>query len=109
MAANTFKVYVDNVNSTTDDNQVNDSISIGPRWPALSGVFTINPSGSGLSNFTSFTSAVAALNNGGVSGAVTLNVSSNTFNEQITINSVSGASATKSHTICWQRHRQHHA
>jgi hypothetical protein len=95
LAANTFKVYVDNVNSTTDDNQVNDSISIGPRWPALSGVFTINPSGSGLSNFTSFTSAVAALNNGGVSGAVTLNVSSNTFNEQITINSISGASATK--------------
>lgn len=99
LSANTFRIYLENINGAADSNRVNDTISIGPRWPSLSGTFTINPSGSGPNNFTTFASAITALNNGGVSGPVTFNVSANTFNEQITINAVPGASSIRTVTF----------
>jgi hypothetical protein len=93
MSANTLKVYLHLPNGGIDGNQLNDSFIVGPRYPALSGVFTINPAGSGSSNFTTFAAAVTALNNGGVNGPAVFNVASATFNEQITINTLPGSSA----------------
>ena len=62
-SANTFRVFVENVNGLgADENTANDELVIGPRFPALSGTFTINASGSGLTNFNSFTQAVEVLN-----------------------------------------------
>jgi hypothetical protein len=65
----------------------------------LSGTYTIDPNGSGANNYTSFTSAIAALS-GGVNGAVTFNVASGTYTEQIIVPSVTGANA--SNTITFQ-------
>ena len=65
----------------------------------LSGTYTIDPNGSGANNYTSFTSAIAALSSG-VNGAVTFNVASGTYTEQIIVPSVTGANA--SNTITFQ-------
>ncbi|MBC7383419.1 MAG: T9SS type A sorting domain-containing protein [Bacteroidia bacterium] len=99
IAANTFKVYLHLPNGSNDNNQLNDTISIGPRFPAMSGVFTINPVGSGANNFISFTNAVTALNGGGVSGPVKFNVSAATYTEQIDITGISGSSAINTVTF----------
>jgi hypothetical protein len=89
-----FKVYLHLPNGSTDDNLVNDTVSIGPKIPALNGNYTINPSGSGNTNFTSFRNAVGALMLAGVSGPVTFNVATGSYNEQVTIPAISGASAS---------------
>jgi len=63
---------------------------------ALSGPYTIGSGG----DFPSFSSAVNALNVFGISGAVTFNVISGTYTEQITLNPIASASATN--TIIFQ-------
>ena len=65
----------------------------------LSGSYTIDPSGTGTNNYTSFTSAISALSTSGVSGAVTFNVKQGTYTEQVTIPAVTGASATNKITF----------
>jgi len=60
----------------------------------MAGNYTINPSGSGSTNFTTFTAAVAQLVARGLAGPVVFNVSANTFTERITIPPILGASAT---------------
>jgi hypothetical protein len=88
-----LKVYTTSPNGVSDIAPSNDTT----QWtlcPALNGTYTINPSGSGPTNFTTFTAAVNNLICGGVSGPVTFNVSNGTYNEQIQIPSIIGASAT---------------
>lgn len=63
-------------------------------YAQMSGVYTINPSGSGTKNYKTFTAAVSALNSSGVNGAVTFNVSNNSYNEQIEFKYVSGSSTS---------------
>lgn len=65
----------------------------------LSGSYTIDPNGSGSSNYTSFSAAVSALNSSGVSGAVTFDVSSGTYSTRIDIGTISGVSATNTVTF----------
>ena len=61
----------------------------------LSGTYTINSAQpTGGTNYTSFTAAAAALNASGVSGPVTFNVSGGPYTEQISLNPLTGASAT---------------
>ncbi len=88
----TFKVYLHQPNGSTDNNLINDTVTIGPKIAALKGIYTINPSGSGVSNFTSFRNAVNALNTAGIAGAVTFMVSAATYNEQINLVNVAGNS-----------------
>ena len=70
-----------------------------PLFAQLSGSYTIDPSGTGTNNYTSFTSAISALSTSGVSGAVTFNVKQGTYTEQVTIPAVTGASATNKITF----------
>ncbi|MBK7959364.1 MAG: right-handed parallel beta-helix repeat-containing protein, partial [Bacteroidetes bacterium] len=87
-----LKVYTSSPNGTSDAVPANDTA----QWTlcnAMNGTYTINPLGSGSTNFTSFATAVAALNCGGVNGAVTFNVSNGTYAEQIFLAPVPGASA----------------
>lgn len=91
---NTFVVYLHNPNGSTDNNLINDTVRVGPKNSSLNGVYTINPSGSGATNFTSFRAAVGALNLAGVSGPVTFNVAAGTYNEQVNLIAINGASAT---------------
>jgi hypothetical protein len=61
----------------------------------LSGTYTINSAQpTGGTNYASFTAAAAALNSGGVNGPVTFNVSGGPYTEQLTLNAVTGTSAT---------------
>lgn len=88
----TIKVKTSLPNGGTDGNLTNDSLQM-TACPALSGVYTINPSGSGSTNFTTFAAAVGAMTCGGIVGPVTFNVSNGTYNEQIVVPVISGASA----------------
>lgn len=58
----------------------------------MAGSYTINPSGSGLLNFTSISSAVTSLVNNGISGPVTFNIASGTYTGQLTLPAISGSS-----------------
>ncbi len=66
---------------------------------ALSGTYTINPVGSGATNFPSFTAAVSVMSFNGISGQVTFDVSAGTYNEQISIGAITGSSATNTITF----------
>ena len=65
-----------------------------PVFSQLSGTYTINPSGTGTTNYASFSAAVTALTTSGVSGPVTFNVAAGTYSEQIVIGAITGSSAT---------------
>ncbi len=63
----------------------------------LSGTYTIDTTGSG--NFLSFTEAVDSLISQGVSGPVVIQANDGTYNEQIVIPQITGASATNTITF----------
>ncbi|MGA1381140.1 MAG: hypothetical protein ACO30N_06240, partial [Schleiferiaceae bacterium] len=63
-----------------------------PAFAQLSGTYTINPTGSGTSNYVSFTAAISALDSLGLSGPVTFNVAPGIYNEQILLDGFSGDS-----------------
>lgn len=63
-------------------------------YAQLSGTKTINPSGSGANNYTTFQAAVTALSSQGVNGPVTFEVSPGTYTERITISNIPGTSPT---------------
>jgi len=69
-------------------------------WSAaqLSGNYTIDPAGSGPTNYTTFAAASAALS-AGVSGPVVFKVASTTFMESVVFNPVTGASSTNTITF----------
>ncbi|MFC5269295.1 T9SS type A sorting domain-containing protein [Adhaeribacter terreus] len=68
--------------------------------PALSGIYTINGANpTGGTNFQTFAAAINALTCAGISSAVTFNVTNGTYNEQIVIPEISGASATNTITF----------
>ncbi|MEX0966024.1 MAG: CARDB domain-containing protein [Bacteroidia bacterium] len=83
-------------NGQTDGSRFNDTIEWLNVYPALSGIYSI---GGTNPDFPTFTDAVDALNNGGVSGAVTFKVRNGTYNEQILIGSVPGASSSNTITF----------
>src|SRR5438105_14189078 len=63
----------------------------------LSGTYTICSSGC---NYSSISAAVSALNSNGVSGPVTFNIGSGTYNETLYLSSgISGASSTNTITF----------
>lgn len=96
----TFRVYLHQPNNgAADDNAVNDTVVIGPKLTRLNGVYTINPAGSGVSNFISFRAAASALNTAGVSGRVTFLVAAGTYNEQLNLNAIPGVSSTNTVTF----------
>ncbi|GAA4372827.1 T9SS type A sorting domain-containing protein [Hymenobacter koreensis] len=66
----------------------------------LSGAYTINSGqATGGTNFASFTAAAARLNTDGVSGPVTFNVTGGPYTEQMTLNAITGTSATNTVTF----------
>ncbi len=75
-------------------------IESNPQCPTLAGLYTINNTQPTASrNFNSFTDAVEALKCGGISDAVTFDVATGTYNEQITIPYITGSSATDTITF----------
>ncbi len=84
--------YTSAPNSSVDANLLNDTLNLN-ICPGLIGVYTINPSGVGPRNYTTFTNAINALQCGGALGAVTFDVSNGTYNEQLTFGIIPGTSA----------------
>ncbi|MBK7957079.1 MAG: right-handed parallel beta-helix repeat-containing protein [Bacteroidetes bacterium] len=91
--ANNLKVFTNAPNGSADAIPANDTAQFN-LCSAMNGVYTINPAGSGPTNFTSFTAAVNALICGGVNGPVSFNVSNGTYTEQIQIPAIQGTSST---------------
>lgn len=58
----------------------------------LSGNYTIDPNGSGSTNYTSFSAAITDLETIGVNGNVTFHVKEGTYTEQLNIDSIPGTS-----------------
>ena len=65
----------------------------------LNGTYTINPAGSGNTNFLNFSAAVSRLTYVGVTGPVTFIVSGATYTEQVVIPPIAGMSATNTVTF----------
>lgn len=92
---NTLKVYSSNPNFMPDGNPANDSLNT-TFITALAGNYTIGSTGA---DFSSFNQAVNALLSGGVTGPVTFDVMTGSYNEQISISPVTGASASNNITF----------
>ena len=90
-----ISAYTSSPNGTTDGNVNNDSNSTA-FTPAISGTYVIDPAGAG---FTSFHSAVAALQAGGVCGPVLFNVVDGSYNESVTIGPIAGTSSKNTVTF----------
>lgn len=85
-----LKTFTGSPNGGSDVYLPNDTFVL-PVCQPLSGVYTI---GGGGADFATFNLAAATLNNCGVSGPVTFNINTGSYNEQFTLNSISGSSAT---------------
>jgi len=83
-------------NGQPDGDLSNDTASVGNLNAALAGVYTI---GGSMPDFPDFTSAVQALNLGGVIGNVVFNIRNGTYTEQITLKEVVGMSAAQTVTF----------
>ncbi|MES2617609.1 MAG: PKD domain-containing protein [Bacteroidota bacterium] len=93
-----LKFFTDGPNGTSDANIPNDTLR-KTGCVGLFGNYTINPSGSGSTNFTSFTNAINAMTSCGIASPVVFTVAAATYNEQISIPAISGTSATNTITF----------
>ncbi|MCX6231017.1 MAG: right-handed parallel beta-helix repeat-containing protein [Bacteroidetes bacterium] len=98
LGSNTLKIFSTKPNNATDIYNYNDSVFMqvyactGP----FSGTYTIGGSGA---TYPSFSEAVKALKNCGVSGPTVFNVNAGTYNEQFVVPFVSGVSAINTITF----------
>ena len=97
-ASTTYYVFVSGFGSS--DTQGAFTLCITTPPAPLAGIYTINDAqATGGRNFTSFTDAAAALNFGGISAAVTFNVSGGPYTEQLLLNQITGSSAANTITF----------
>lgn len=95
-----FEAFISSLTPAGDIDPLNDTLRVNGFQTGLSGVVTINPAlSAGLTNFTSFNSLVTTLNAVGLCGPLTVNVATGTYPEQVTIDPITGASATNTLTI----------
>ncbi len=88
-----LRAYTSAPNSGLDANTANDTFNLN-LCQGMSGTYTINPSGTGSRNFTSFANAVNALQCGGALAPVVFEVANGTYNEQLVFGVIPGANAT---------------
>jgi hypothetical protein len=91
----TVKIWTSNPNGVADTSNLNDTI-IEVFAASLNGTYTIGVTGA---DYSSLSAAVAALDTFGVCGPTTFLIDDGTYNESITLNSISGASATNTITF----------
>ena len=95
----TISCYPGKANGTAFVSAASNSVSSAAR-SGINGAFTIDPAGSGSTNYISFRSAVNDLNLKGLCGATTFTVVDGTYNESVEIDEIPGASA--SNTVTFQ-------
>lgn len=93
-----LKVWAELPNDSIDQNNINDTayINFFACASQLSGTYTIGGTGA---NFANFAEALTGLTQCGINGPVVFNVNPGTYNEQISIPEISGASATNTITF----------
>lgn len=91
----TLKAWTSLPNGITDQEFTNDTSEV-ILCTALNGVYTI---GGGTPDFTTIQEAVDALNNCGVAGPVTFNITPGTYNGGYILSAISGASAINTITF----------
>lgn len=82
--------YIDTINGTNYI-KIPDTFKVKIS-PSLNGNYTINPKGSGLRNFSSFSKAISALNSLGICGPVIFKVSNHKYTEQLVLPRIPGSS-----------------
>ena len=87
-----IRAYTTSPNSGLDANNNNDTFALNV-CQGMSGTYTINPTGTGPRNFTSFASAVSAIQCGGALAPVVFDVANGTYTEQVVFGIIPGASA----------------
>jgi hypothetical protein len=85
----TITAWTTSPNGVSDGNTSNDQRSITATSASMSGTYTIGATG----NYTSFASAISAMQTNGICGPVTFNVQNGTYTENITIPQINGANA----------------
>jgi parallel beta-helix repeat protein len=88
-----IRAYTASPNTNADADLTNDTLTLN-ACQGLSGTYTINPNGVGPRNFTSFASAVNALQCGGALAPVVFEVANGTYTEQVALGIIPGASTT---------------
>jgi hypothetical protein len=91
----TIRVWSSMPNGVADTVNRNDTLQV-TRKAAMSGTMTIGGVGA---TYPSFTAAISDLNANGLCGPVVYNVRSGVYTEQVSLNAVSGASATNTITF----------
>jgi len=88
----TIAAWTESPNETYDPNNYNDTayVTINVCYP-LSGIYTI---GGASPDYATFTEAVNALNNCGISGPVVFKVAAGTYNESLNLAHITGTSPT---------------
>lgn len=94
--AYTIQAWTAMPNGLADTETFNDTATVSPLYAGLSGVYTI---GGTSPDFEDFTSAVTAMKNGGIVGAVTFNVRNGTYDERIEIPEILGADSLQTITF----------
>ena len=99
VGAHYIVAWTDSVNGSFDNDISNDtaSYSFYGCSSLLSGAYTIGGTGA---DYADFYEAILALNQCGINGAVTFNVAAGTYNEQIELLPINGASSTN--TVLFQ-------
>ncbi|MFC2114691.1 immunoglobulin-like domain-containing protein, partial [Bacteroidota bacterium] len=92
----TISSWVSNANDSMPDNKPNNDTLTVSLCTGMSGTYTLGGSGAA---FPTFTSAVQALSQCGVSAPVVFEVAAGTYNERIEIPEIIGASATNTITF----------
>ena len=95
-----IEFYTNNPNGTLDQFAGDDTLSVDGLRTGLSGIYTLDPVlAASSSNFTSFGSLEAALNNYGMCGPSTVNVAAGTYNEVLYLDNPAGLTSTNNLTI----------
>lgn len=68
----------------------------------LSGTYTIDPSGSGATNYTTWAAAISALNSGGHTGDIIFNVAAGTFSHGSTAMQINAFSGSGTYSVVFQ-------
>ncbi len=94
-----IKAWTSQPNGVPDNFNLNDTSATVCFSACMSGVYTIGPAASGTFDFNSFGDAIAAMNAGGICGPIVMNVHPGTYNEQLTIPEITGASEVNTITF----------
>ena len=94
-----IKAWTTLPNGTSDQYHGNDTFNEANIKQAMSGIYTINASGSGGSNFTTFNNAVKALMKNGLCGPIVFNVANGAYTEQLALHKIPGSSAINTITF----------